>query len=62
MQELLNQDIKDCVKSIIPRQGTSKDGAPYMYLEITLINGKPLRHFLRANEDFVWENAVSMLD
>lgn len=62
MQNYIGKDIKDCVESIVPRQGTSKDGAPYLYLAITLANGKELRHFMRSNEDFVWENAISTLE
>lgn len=58
LKDYIGKDIKDCVTSVIPRQGTSKDGAPYLFLAITLNNGQELRHFMRGNEDFVWANAI----
>lgn len=56
------RDLLKAVASLQSKQGTTKDGTPYYYLEVGLINGFHTRIFLKSGEDFGWCNAFDQIE
>lgn len=55
------KDITDVVSKVELKEGTSKAGSKYAYIEITLINKGTERIFLNNDSKFKWNNAVELL-
>lgn len=55
-------DITDAIQKVEIKEGTSKSGTKYTYIEITLINKGTERIFLNNDSKFKWNNAVEMLE
>lgn len=55
------KDITDVISKVELKEGTSKAGSKYVYIEITLINKGTERIFLNNDSKFKWNNAVELL-
>lgn len=55
------KDITDVIQKVELKEGTSKAGSKYTYIEITLINKGTERIFLNNDSKFKWNNAVELL-
>lgn len=54
------KDITYVIDKVEMKEGTSKNGTKYSYIEITLINKGTERIFLNNDSRFKWENAVEL--
>ena len=61
LQEYHNQDLTDSIKLLTVKQGKSKEGTDYYYLELTFINGFTKRIFVNSTESFGFLNAFQSL-
>lgn len=61
LQNFHNQDLTDSIKLLTVKQGKSKDGTDYYYLELTFINGFSKRIFVNSTESFGFLNAFQSL-
>lgn len=52
-----NQELKNAIKSVTIKDGTTKDGNPYEYLEIEYINGFRTRTYFNSMNEFGYLNA-----
>lgn len=57
LQDYHNQDLTDSIKLLTVKQGKSKEGTVYYYLELTFINGFTKRIFVNSTELFGFINA-----
>ena len=60
-QDYHNQDLTDSIKLLTVKQGKSKEGTDYYYLELTFINGFTKRIFVNSTESFGFLNAFQSL-
>lgn len=58
LQPFLGQDIKDTIKSLSVKSGTSKEGNTYDYLELELNNGFCQRLYINSSNEFGFLNAL----
>lgn len=61
LQSFLNEDLTKVIKRVDVRQGQTKEGQIYYYINIALINGYEKRLFLKTEENFCWTNAFDLL-
>ena len=61
LQDYHNQDLTDSIKLLTVKQGKSKEGTDYYYLELTFINGFTKRIFVNSTESFGFLNAFQSL-
>lgn len=61
LQDYLNQDLTDSIKLLTVKQGKSKEGTDYFYLELTFINGFTKRIFVNSTESFGFINAFQTM-
>lgn len=61
MEQYLNREYKDIIKSFQMKSGRTKEGTEYTYLSILLINGYEHRIFLRGAEQFAFVSAFEQL-
>ena len=61
LQDFHNQDLTDSIKLLTVKQGKSKEGTDYYYLELTFINGFSKRIFVNSTESFGFLNAFQSL-
>lgn len=52
-----NQELKNSIKTMQIKDGTTKDGNPYEYLEIEFINGFKTRTYFNSMNEFGYLNA-----
>lgn len=60
MQDLQGKNIAGALKNMTVKSGTSKDGNPYTYLELTYINDWRQRVFLNDDQRFAFLNACEL--
>ena len=61
LQDFHNLDLTDSIKLLTVKQGKSKEGTDYYYLELTFINGFSKRIFVNSTESFGFLNAFQSL-
>lgn len=61
LKDYLNQDLTDSIKLLSVKQGKTKDGTDYLYLELAFINGFTKRIFVNSSEMFGFLNAFQSL-
>ena len=61
LQDYLNQDLTDSIKLLTVKQGKTKDGVDYSYVELAFINGFTKRIFVNSSEMFGFLNAFQSL-
>lgn len=57
MTEYTDKDIKDAVKALVVRQGVSKEGNSYTYLDLVFENEYSTRIFLNNEKIFAVKDA-----
>lgn len=57
MEQFIGQELKDSIQSFQVKQGISKEGNPYNYIEMVLCNGYSNRLFLTEDKRFAFQNA-----
>lgn len=60
LQAYIGRDIKSIITQVSPIQRTSKDGNPYIAIEMTFTNGFKKLLFIPSAEVFAWTNAIDM--
>lgn len=54
-------DITSVIKKAELKEGVSKAGSKYYFIELTLINKGTERIYLNNDSQFKWNNAIEML-
>lgn len=62
LSKYINADLTESIQSFTVKSGTSKEGQPYCYLELTLINGYKARIFANSDATFAYSNAFELLE
>lgn len=61
MEKYYNLDFKDAIRSIQVKQGTSKEGSPYTYIELSFINNYSKRIFMNDEMKFAIFNSIDTM-
>lgn len=61
LKDYHNQDLTDSIKLLTVKQGKSKEGTDYYYLDLSFINGFSKRIFVNSSEMFGFLNAFQSL-
>lgn len=61
MDKYFNLEFKDAISSCQVKQGTSKEGSPYSYIEIQFINGYSKRIFMNDEMKFAIFNSIDAM-
>lgn len=56
-----NQELKNAIRTATIKDGTTKDGNPYEYLEIEYINGFKTRSYFNSMNEFGYLNAFQTM-
>lgn len=56
-----NQELKNAIKSFQIKDGTTKDGNPYEYLETEYVNGFKTRTYINSMNEFGYLNAFQQI-
>lgn len=62
MEEYVDKDLKGAVKKLVLKQGVSKEGNGYYYLELSFNNGYSKRIFLNSESQFAITNAIDVME
>ena len=61
LQNYIGRDIKNIISQMEVVSRTSKEGNPYLAIQITFVNGFQKILFIQSAETFAWVNALEYL-
>lgn len=61
LQNFVGQDITKALRKMIVRNGTSKDGNAYEFIELEFINGFTTRIYANSQNEFGYLNAIQTM-